>query len=550
MRKNLYHDTMNSESSEQVDTQLLNLIRLTCKPVDGDLNWLRLNLTNTNDRLGDKQNELRILSQRHKKWCSKIKTVIYNNNNATHLNWLQFFPNVVVLFCSHNNISSFSWLQNNLQIKIIYAAFNPRLSNLSALSCLTNLKTVLTDKLVCVYIAKNMPSLRNVRFVYTNQELGDLLPITRCSDNLLLRVPCADVEQLGLNVENVLQYIYKHLKTGVYDKGCLRNQILCLENSNDFLTVAEDILEQIDERDPDLLSIITHLIYNNNRAKNLEWLKYFPNLTYIDFRNNEIESLSWVKYTPKLRDFCGDNNEIESISGIGHAKELIYLSLSNNPLETLSESSILELSSLNNLLSLHISRCELTELTLRSMQSLRYLYCEYNMLRKITLIGISLEIFHCYNNQLVEIIGFRELTSLISCWCSYNDLSSLDGISQFLRLSHLRCNGNKKLINIKHECSCLNLEKFIYDRMICDPDSYRWIDTTDMCNICFDCMESASDANDATEANEATEATEATVSNIQNHKIMTVCRHVFHYNCLDKWFEQYIVCPLCRQMLP
>jgi hypothetical protein len=40
------------------------------------------------------------------------------------------------------------------------------------------------------------------------------------------------------------------------------------------------------------------------------------------------------------------------------------------------------------------------------------------------------------------------------------------------------------------------------------------------------------------------------LENIENNQIIreiTKCKHIFHVNCADKWFEDHIKCPNCRQ---
>ena len=69
---------------------------------------------------------------------------------------------------------------------------------------------------------------------------------------------------------------------------------------------------------------------------------------------------------------------------------------------------------------------------------------------------------------------------------------------------------------------------------------------------------------DLTESTESTATTESTTTtdsnneykclicmeNIQNNSIvrrLNKCNHVFHVDCIDKWFERKITCPTCRQ---
>ena len=373
-------------------------------------------------------------------------------------------------------------------------------------------------------------------------------------------------------------------------EGNTSNDILNLSSRGDPLIYQLKHLSELnnDCNQRSILLNIKKITYNNNAAKNLKWLKYFPNLMILDCSYNYFNdnSLKFLKYVPNLRILSIISNEIKTLTDISFIlPNLQELCCSNNKLIYINISNCTSLQLLNcsfnctteliiqntpklryiycqnnKLISLVVSECKklevllcmcnsLTELNLQNLKLLQSIYCYSNKINTLDIKGcnslsvlecsqnkliklelhglIKLEYIFCENNLLIDIINISDASKLRSLHCNDNQLISLD-LSNALLLKYLYCYNNKSLNieKIKDMCKHLNLEIFNDTNM-----SFTNYQGSDKCCICLDYLNDHPDE-------------------ILEAKIITGCKHIFHSICLQTWINIYVSnCPYCRQLI-
>lgn len=113
------------------------------------------------------------------------------------------------------------------------------------------------------------------------------------------------------------------------------------------------------------------------RSKDLELLKYCPNLKALDLGHNNVTSLDFLQYTPNLELLIIADNKVTDITPVGKLKHLQYLEIFKNHITDLSP-----LAECTELLDLNITWVDATDLTpLDNLPNLQRLWG--NMLRKM-----------------------------------------------------------------------------------------------------------------------------------------------------------------------
>jgi internalin A len=78
---------------------------------------------------------------------------------------------------------------------------------------------------------------------------------------------------------------------------------------------------------------------------------------------------------------------------------------------------------------------------------------------------------NCYNNQLVSLKGIENCIKLEWLYCWNNQLMSLKGIENCIKLKYLGCHNNQ-LMSLKGIENCTNLE-YLYCDDIIDINQYK-----------------------------------------------------------------------------
>ena len=324
---------------------------------------------------------------------------------------------------------------------------------------------------------------------------------------------------------------------------------LILSHTNDFLGRNIEIFASID---PGILSSVKKIIYINNKARDLEWIKYFPNVDYINVSYNKLTSLEWLKYIPRLTKLHINNNYINSLECLKYVPYLIYLRCSNNFIKTTTSLKFVKylqvliceynpikqitLLYLKYLTKVCLSNCKLTKLIVHKLFYCRFLNCSRNRIKTLILKDMpNLNKLICSNNCITIIEGLEYLTALTFLYCSDNNILSLNNIFNCSKLQVLLCHHNL-LVSIPNRDYLAYLEIIYYDA----PIQFKNIDDNTECMICLDTLEMSS-------FNNLVYKLDYFSLSYLFVKISISCNHIFHNYCINNWFNQSAACPLCRR---
>ena len=352
-----------------------------------------------------------------------------------------------------------------------------------------------------------------------------------------------------------------------------------------------------------LLTNVEVIIYQNNHAKTLNWLKYFPNVIKLlcDHNNLNTSSLESLIYAPKLQILYISYNRIDDIIGLNFLPDLTIVHCSHNKINALNislkilskleifdcsfnkikyvnisnSSSILEISfnhnviiniQLNNLVNLqkfyceaneliylNIEKCEqlttlncnhnhLTELDLHKLIKIRSLWCNNNHLTNLDILSCKyLELIDCANNKLTSLTVYG-LIHLESLYCNNNQLVEIFGLPDLVNLYLLYCEYNQLSMLDVSNCPFLTYLKRQNNKtqeIKCNSENLNLLLDDHDIDIYFVAYHGKDDCKICFD----------TYETILHEKISTKCKHIFHIDCLKTWIikSNYILCPYCRQ---
>ena len=231
---------------------------------------------------------------------------------------------------------------------------------------------------------------------------------------------------------------------------------LKLKNTQDYLANNLTYLDELNQNDDQrsILTNITYIHYECNKATSLEWLKYFPNLTELTCSNNKLDSasLKYLEHVPKLEELIICYNNIDDLSNLRFVPNLVSLKCYRNKIKILSSVDIV----LPNLQKLECSYNELTHIDVSQYSLLKRLICEGNYLTIIDAQNMPiLEELRCSFNKLI-ILNITKCKKLKILSCMYNEITNLD-LQGLINLRFVWCRFNKlNTLNVK-ECKYLEI---------------------------------------------------------------------------------------------
>lgn len=182
--------------------------------------------------------------------------------------------------------------------------------------------------------------------------------------------------------------------------------------------------KEIEKKDALLL---TSLYIYDAKICNLEFLKYFPNLTELDIDCcGEIKDINGIHYLQKLQNLYLCNTYIEDLTPIAECRKvkLIESTVHDNEKCRKSSSELEFLSTMTNLNSLILSGNKVSNLAFLSKNN--------------NLIYLNLD-----ENPIEDLSILSELSNLKSLSIENCLLTSLDGIEKFTSLRQLSAIDNK-----------------------------------------------------------------------------------------------------------
>ena len=194
---------------------------------------------------------------------------------------------------------------------------------------------------------------------------------------------------------------------------------LNISHSNSYL---DENVDELKNADLDILTTINSISYNDNKPTDFSWLQYFPNVKSLTCIRTIITSLQMLHKSKYLRIIRFESNDLKDISDLKYLN-LTILICTDNPIE------IVDLSNFKNfkeLKSLDVSRCQLTDLTIKSLHQLSIIYCEQNNIYKLIL---------------------EDLPKLQGLMCQYNRLSTID-LSKIKNLKYMNYEHNNDHVHI------------------------------------------------------------------------------------------------------
>ena len=219
-------------------------------------------------------------------------------------------------------------------------------------------------------------------------------------------------------------------------------KVLDLSHTNDYLSNKLIELEELQRAEISLKKLnsticillsIKRILYTNNKATDLTWLKYFPNVEGVCFAHNNIQSLEWMEYIPHIK----------------------YLDISFNPIKNASC-----LSNFKDLREISLNNCRLSEFTINLLPELIIIHIENNQINYFEIQNTpKIHSINCSNNDIKKIFGLEKLTSLKQLYCNLNVDLSLDNLlmsSPQLLLEFLSCDRHL-YYTIFTMCNMLNL---------------------------------------------------------------------------------------------
>ena len=387
---------------------------------------------------------------------------------------------------------------------------------------------------------------------------------------------------------------------------------LNLVDTQDYLANNLIYLDELSKND-NLRSILTKIKvikYRTNKATNIEWLEYFPNVIELDCEDNKLDSdslkslkyalslqilfishnniddLTNLKFVPNLRRLYCSNNKIKILPNISiilprlqelhcSVNEFVYINVSdctslsclncslNNIKEIITYNTI-KLKILycrkNQLTKLNVAECKalkvlnceynyLTDLNLQNLTNLKELYCDFNKIASLNINNCkSIELLSCNQNQLTT-LDLRDLVHLRYINCSLNKLIDINNLSNVKALQKLYCYSNQ--LTSLDLSSCLHLRVVnCKNNEISHNDILKIYKHLKLAIFEYDKISIFASYSGPGSCNICLEVLELKVLELkeENKSIITCCGHLFHKKCLDIWINRYTAnCPYCRQ---
>jgi Leucine-rich repeat (LRR) protein len=207
------------------------------------------------------------------------------------------------------------------------------------------------------------------------------------------------------------------------------------------------------------------LSLDNNYISNLDTLANNNQLVYLSLTQNDIRKLTFLKSFPNLDTLVLSRNQLVTLSSLPELKKLKSINLDNNPLTDVNQ-----LKKLTNLTSLSLNGIALNSVTIPAMDNLEYLSISnsknivknglgsvhnypklkqlnisYNELSNLSILideksnqfPVDLESLNINANQLTNLYGIENFSSLTYLDASSNQLYLTNGLEKLTKLKQL-----------------------------------------------------------------------------------------------------------------
>ena len=362
------------------------------------------------------------------------------------LDGITSFTNIQILNCQSNLFSSLDVsVLTNLQT--LNCGNTQYLSSLNV-SGLTNLQTLNCSRAYALPLL-NVSGLTNLQtLVCDNNKLKALdvsgltnLQTLNCSFNLLPTINILGLTNLqSFNCSNSqLTSLDVTGLTNLQNLSCNQNLLTSLDASSliNLKTLYCDF-NQLTTLNVNGLANLQDLVCDDNQLSSLD-LTGLINLLTIRSQGNLLTSLNFNGLS-NLETIVVSFNKLSVFNLTGLSSKLKYLDCDGNHINNLN------LSGLNNLLSLNISYNNISNIDVSQLTKLESFYCAGNQLSDIDLSGLNnLLVFWCNSNQLTS-LDLSGLNNLYELWCQDNKLISLfikNGIKENFQIEN---NPNLKYI--------------------------------------------------------------------------------------------------------
>ena len=404
---------------------------------------------------------------------SDCKEINVNNQSISDLTGIQYFTELVWLYCDDNNLKTLD-VSNLAKLSTLYCRYNELehldISNCTALSnlnCVSNQLTSL-DVSACSSLATLTCSGNLLETLDLNQNLS--LSSLSCEMNNLTTLNLADCSKLtaincntnqlteldlgnkpdltNLNVSgNQLTSLDVSKCTAITNLRCQDNQMLCLDLSSNTVIANTDALTQTrevscEDETLDLKTLDSSI--DETRIKNLSNAEL----------NGTVLS-DFDGYTDITFDY--DTNGITTsgtaiLLGVTiHFEEQAYINIDNNTFPDdnfrsyitsnfdANGEGTLSMREILNVTYISIPQLDISDLTgISYFTNLEYLNCGFNNLQQLDLSSnINLKDLECSVNQIKE-LDISNCTKLATLHCASNAGISLD-VSNNITLIALDC---------------------------------------------------------------------------------------------------------------
>jgi len=389
---------------------------------------------------------------------SNITSLNISNKNISNLTGIEFFRNLMYLYCDQNQLENLDLSKNTAlnyldcnsnQLTILDVAKN---TTLDYLDCSSNQITILDtnialktlncsfNRLVTLDITKNI-ILKNLncksnQIINLNLSNGSLNDITTFDSTDNPDLTCIKVE----TTENISGKDWKKNIYAYYSTSICPAPVYTLIS------------------DPKFEEALINLGYDNVIDGHVLTAR-IANVTSLDVSNKSITDLTGIKDFTVLKELTCDNNQLTNLD-LSKNTVLTDLYCSGNILKTLNLMRNTTLTTLNcssnKLTSLDLTKNiilnyldansnQLTSLNLINNPELHYLNCNSNQLITLNVTNNNLYHLDCSSNSLT-ILDLTKNKNLVYVYCYLNKLTTLD-LSKSPFLTDLNCNSNQ-LINL------------------------------------------------------------------------------------------------------
>ncbi len=347
-----------------------------------------------------------------------ITTLDAVSSQISSFDGIEYFTNLIYLYCSGNKLTSLNVSKNTALEKLVCSS--------NRLTSLDVSKSVALKYLDCSYNQLTSLDMNNNTSLETLQcEYNKLmnLNISKCTALLNLFCTSNQLTNLDVNQNISLDILY-----------CSGNKLTSLNVSKNLaLKYLECTFNELTSLDMSKNTALEKLVCSSNRLTSLDVSKSVA-LKYLDCSYNQLTSLD-MRNNTSLETLQCDNNELTNLN-ISKCMALLDLDCGGNQLTNLD---------LIQNISLEYLRChtnQLTSLNVSNNTALSYLDCCKNQLKNLDVSKNTVLVnFTCFSNQLTS-LDVSKNTKLFNLVCSDNQLARLD-LSKNTDLEDLECEDNQ-----------------------------------------------------------------------------------------------------------